>query len=523
MINELSTLLLEATLATTGAALLVLALRRPLRRRFGARCAYGLWLLLPLALLAVALPAPVAAPSADAAGGNTRQVSVALPATLASTPFDARPGLLALWLGGGLATAAAMVAGQRRFRRRLGTLRSRDDGSYLAAHVDAGPAVIGVWRARIVLPSDFEARFDPIEQDLVLRHERVHIARGDLCANLAAAAAACVFWFNPLLRYALGRLRFDQELAADAAVLAQQPDARRPYADAMLKTQLPFSAPPLGCHWQSAHPLKERIAMLKQPVSTPRRHAAGSMLVFALSLLAAFAAWAAQIPQSRDELDSAALASAQVRLYRGGELLTRGRFGGDESAEMQLSRDDVVLVFRFERIEADAVTIAATLDRDGARVAQPRLIAKRGTSASFAVDAEGTDPLRVEFDLAPPMPVPQAIDDPKVGATYARLEPPRYPKAAIKAKAAGEVLLRVLVTAAGLPEQVEVERSSGNSELDQAAVDAVRKWKFNAASNGRTPVPAWVNVPITFSLDGPPAEAAQPKPNTLDRIDISAG
>jgi bla regulator protein blaR1 len=518
--TELSLLLLEASLATTGAALLVLALRLPLRRRFGARCAYGLWLLLPLALFAVLLPAPAAPALPEASAGALARSTIALPVTLDAAPADARPALLAAWLCGCLATAAVMVARQRRFRRRLGPLRARADGTYLAGGVDAGPAVVGLWRARIVLPSDFEVRFDPLEQALVLRHERVHIARGDLAANLAAAVAACLFWFNPVLRYALGRLRFDQELAADAVVLGQQPDARRPYADAMLKTQLPFLAPPLGCHWQSAHPLKERITMLKQPVSSPRRHAAGTLLVASLALIAAFAAWATQAPQTGDSVDEAASVAAQVRIYRGATLLTQGRFGAGENDEMQLSHEGVTLAFRFERIQTNAVTIAATLEHDGERV-EPRLIAAPGTTASFAVDTDGAGPLRVEFDLASTMPAPRPLDEPEIGATYNSVKPPRYPKAAILARAEGEVLLRVLVTAGGLAEQVEVERSSGSDELDQAAIDAVRNWKFNAASNGHAPVPAWVNVPITFSLDGPPAEAAKPLPNTLDRIDIS--
>jgi TonB family protein len=108
-------------------------------------------------------------------------------------------------------------------------------------------------------------------------------------------------------------------------------------------------------------------------------------------------------------------------------------------------------------------------------------------------------------------------------ATYNSLKPPKYPQAAIDAKAEGQVVLRVLVTATGEAEQVEIEQSSGAAELDQSAIDAVRKWKFNAARKGKAPAPAWVLVPIMFSLDGPPPEAAQAAPNTLDRIDISAG
>src|SRR5690554_6555348 len=50
--------LVDGSLAATAAVLLVLALRHPLRHAFGARVAYGAWALVPLALLAAALPRP---------------------------------------------------------------------------------------------------------------------------------------------------------------------------------------------------------------------------------------------------------------------------------------------------------------------------------------------------------------------------------------------------------------------------------------------------------------------------------
>ena len=50
-------LLLETTLAASAALALVLLLRRPLRRAFGAAVAYACWALVPAAVIAVLLPA----------------------------------------------------------------------------------------------------------------------------------------------------------------------------------------------------------------------------------------------------------------------------------------------------------------------------------------------------------------------------------------------------------------------------------------------------------------------------------
>jgi BlaR1 peptidase M56 len=119
--------------------------------------------------------------------------------------------------------------------------------------------------------------------------------------NALALLSHCVFWFNPLVYLALGWLRHDQELACDEQVLSNLPHAdcetRRIYADALLKAQLATQAAwrmPIGCHWQSTHPLKERITMLRNPLPGSARRVAGILFVLALSSSAGYVAWAGQ-------------------------------------------------------------------------------------------------------------------------------------------------------------------------------------------------------------------------------------
>jgi protein TonB len=64
----------------------------------------------------------------------------------------------------------------------------------------------------------------------------------------------------------------------------------------------------------------------------------------------------------------------------------------------------------------------------------------------------------------------------------------------------GTVTLEVLVNGAGLPEQVVLARSSGSALLDEAALEAVRRWRFRPARRAGEPVPGVVTVPITFRL-----------------------
>ena len=145
-----------------------------------------------------------------------------------------------------------------------------------------------------MLPADFDARYSSEQRALMVAHERMHIVRGDLHANALTAAMRCVFWFNPLLHLAARHFRHDQELACDLRVIARHPHARRAYGEAMFKTQLALHPLPLGCHWGYSHPLKERIAMLKQPVPSLSRWIGGAVLVGVLALGVGFAAWSAQ-------------------------------------------------------------------------------------------------------------------------------------------------------------------------------------------------------------------------------------
>ncbi len=107
-------------------------------------------------------------------------------------------------------------------------------------------------------------------------------------------------------------------------------------------------------------------------------------------------------------------------------------------------------------------------------------------------------------EIASANPVaPVAPTAPRFSASYLQNPAPRYPLAARRAGEQGTVTLKVRVTSGGLPERVEVEKTSGSSRLDAAALDAVRQWRFVPARRGATPVESWVLVPVVFRLEEP--------------------
>lgn len=77
---------------------------------------------------------------------------------------------------------------------------------------------------------------------------------------------------------------------------------------------------------------------------------------------------------------------------------------------------------------------------------------------------------------------------------------PAYPPSARRAGEEGTVQLRILVDERGMPGEVQVLKGSGFARLDQAAIDAVRRWRFVAATNGSQAIAAWTQVSITFRL-----------------------
>ncbi|MEF3019349.1 M56 family metallopeptidase, partial [Pseudomonas aeruginosa] len=91
------------------------------------------------------------------------------------------------------------------------------------------------------------------------------------------AGLLCLQWFNPLAWWAWGRMRGDQELACDAAVLIAEasPAPLAAYAEAMLAAHPAGLQPALASGWAARHPLVERVRMLSRHRSAPPwQHAA---------------------------------------------------------------------------------------------------------------------------------------------------------------------------------------------------------------------------------------------------------
>ena len=345
-------ILLRANLAASVAIVLVFAMRPIVRRVFGARAVYRLWLIVPVALLAGFIPTPPPAsvtldetPSATSfapeagigeairtttrAAMNTASSWIATARTTARPDADNAAILVAIWY----AVAVMLLA-----RAVIRTHR-------VTADPTLGPALVGVFRPRLILPQDFRTRFDSREQALVLAHEEVHRAAAHPFVNAVIEVGRCLSWMNPLAHLAAFHARADQEVACDAAVIEQFPSERRVYAEALLKTQIARAYPPLGCAWPGRSPslLRRRIEMLGSRLPSRPRMVAGAIALVGLMAGTAYAAWSAQLA------DGAPAAATRVALATPAApppgLLTRLEAGRHTRYVQRAHSGDIDIVF----------------------------------------------------------------------------------------------------------------------------------------------------------------------------------
>jgi TonB family protein len=298
----MNAMLLRMLLTTTVGLAIVLLLRKPMRRAFGAGPAFTLWVL-PLLLAATPwLPAPLPALS-------LQPVMAMLPMQTFVDTHDASVNtnawLIAVWLFGiayGIARLAIRYATLARACRTLpDAMRQRllAEHPALSKHLlrlhAAGPAAMWAPRARLLLPEDFLERYDADARDMMLRHECTHLRRGDAWWSLLSECTLIVLWFHPLAWLALPRFQLDQELACDESVLRASPQHELRYAQALMRSTR-VDVHPAMIPWLAESQLKERLTMISRPSCNPWRRRLGYIAMGALFVSSAVIAQTESAP-----------------------------------------------------------------------------------------------------------------------------------------------------------------------------------------------------------------------------------
>jgi protein TonB len=133
---------------------------------------------------------------------------------------------------------------------------------------------------------------------------------------------------------------------------------------------------------------------------------------------------------------------------------------------------------------------------------KPEEILTTNQSDEVAAPQPTPEPKRVEKKPIPQRPTQVAaaktanVPQPVV----IRNTPPMYPETARRAGWEGRVTVRVEVSADGLPMSVALQKSSGYGILDQAALRAVKTWRFQPRTMGGVAMAGMVDVPVNFTL-----------------------
>lgn len=272
--------------------------------------------------------------------------------------------------------------------------------------------------------------------------------------------------------------------------------------------------------------------MLKQSRPTRAMRRTGLCLVAGVTFAFAWTAWASQssrpatVPAAGRHLD------ATLRLDVDGKTGQPVQIIHELGSDFEIADGDWRATMVANAAAGGNVALDATLRKNGRVVSAPSVVAKQGEPFAVAVGDAGQENFRIEGTLALADTAPHATKaaaqktSSDHDATYARMSAPKYPDTALKDHVQGVVFVKVAVAADGSVANAQVDHVEPETAatLGDAAVEAVKSWKFNPAIAGGHAVAADAIVPIEFSLDGHRAAVTAPKGDTpvLDTLSVAA-
>lgn len=284
MINDIFISVFEISLSIGIAVLILILLTPVLNRHYAAKWKYWIWVLLALRLV---IPfqgtesiagkiAQMANPTVPASGESNEEL---LPAGIApsqgvvleipeqmTAPIIIMAGnkyaihitlleiATAAWLVGALAILFLHIFSYQQYMGQLkkrgvpvndsgilrklqelkAELRIRRRISILRYAGAASPMIIGFLRPVLVLPQE---AYCPEELAFILKHELIHLKRGDVYVKLLLMAANAVHWFNPAIWLMQREAVVDMELSCDERVVRGTDfTVRKAYTETLLST-----------------------------------------------------------------------------------------------------------------------------------------------------------------------------------------------------------------------------------------------------------------------------------------------
>lgn len=221
-------------------------------------------------------------------------------------------GLAMVWLAGCVIVVARLWHNQRKSKRLFRAGVPCEDEEiiqlFLSCKQELGvrrnirlkqsgtisPVLIGWVRPTILLPYDYSLLYSAEELRYILLHELQHYKNKDIGKQMVSYWIDVVFWFQPVLRWAMRRLRKDIELGCDAAVLNRlNKEQAIKYGLLLIKQGQQHNKMlhtyNTGVYWQPNHSqLTERIEQISKQISakpSKRKRLQGGLAILILSFI----------------------------------------------------------------------------------------------------------------------------------------------------------------------------------------------------------------------------------------------
>ena len=368
-------------------------------------------------------------------------------------------------------------------------------------------ATWGVFRPRILVPAH-AMRWSEERIRLVLCHELAHVRRRDWAVQMAAELMRRVYWFQPLMSVACRQLRRESEHACDDVVLGTGVAAHA-YAGHLLQIARAVRS---DDGWAAAVPmarsstLERRIAAMLNNGRNRRALSARSLVACTLILGAAtFTTAAFRAEQERSTRLEGTIYDGSGGVLPGVQVTLTG--ADDTKAN---ATTDAAGKFHFPATAGGKYVLAASLPgfntfRDefelkgagdwdraitltvGTLQETVSVRAKREPHTQATPGAPQPTPVRVGGNIKAPMKVVNVK--------------PVYPASMRAAGRNGTVPLDALIGKDGTVVFARVLSANVHPDFANAAVDAVRQWRFTPTLLNGQPVEVLMTVTITFSLE----------------------
>lgn len=171
---------------------------------------------------------PIMQTAADAAQSTADQRSAALAAKDNSSSVSFV--LSIVWVTGLVALIAYNLGAYIHLKHQLKSALHIGKNIFESSSISS-PFVLGLFRPAVYLPAGLQDS----DRTYILRHEQIHIRRGDYAVKIILFAITCVHWFNPLVWLAFGLMSRDMEMSCDEKVIWDLGyDIRKNYSASLL-------------------------------------------------------------------------------------------------------------------------------------------------------------------------------------------------------------------------------------------------------------------------------------------------